>query len=438
MTIQLSDIEWLRLARYLAGESDAVEATEVERWISADADRTADIDCLRQAINLRDAGVEQSDIDSARQRFEARLKGYLARTAGSDQILSRSPANVTARTGAEDSRGQVDEGSRTLRHVMPKQGVSSGRTLQSQVRIERVVAGIATAIRAGGNGREHAESLRRKRLPFNSGATVKQRLSVVAFAGLAGLVVMAVGIFSLPHHAKTARATYHTRTGQWSTVRFSDRSTMVLAPATTAVIDSGMIDVVGEAYFAVAPRSDRPYVVRTRNAMVRVLGTRFDVRHYADERDSRVVVEDGKVSLQPRGEMFGSSVTPTLMTQGMVMRVTDSGAVEPDLGSMRGYIEWTQGTLTFNDRPLSDVARALGRAYGVEITVQDSILARKTVLLEVLIHRETLAQVLDLISVAADARYRRVDSVYVLTPGRSSRTPPERNHFPHLEKSYGR
>jgi ferric-dicitrate binding protein FerR (iron transport regulator) len=206
-----------------------------------------------------------------------------------------------------------------------------------------------------------------------------------------------------------------------------------MGPASTIVVASRVIDIDGEAYFLIAPHAARPMVIRTRDVAIRVLGTRFSVRHYATDRGSRVVVDDGKVSLQPL------KVSPpralTIVTAHMAALVTDS-AVTPSTSSADQYAAWTQGRLVFDGTPLSDVVRDVTRMYGVEVRVTDSTLASQPLTMTVSTATEPLAQVLEIISFAQHAHVVRDGNVLVLSPGRTVRHPAVKT-FPQPDKHYG-
>lgn len=58
------------------------------------------------------------------------------------------------------------------------------------------------------------------------------------------------------------------------------------------------IYVEGEVYLEVAPDKNRPFIVRTDNMQVRVLGTKFNVTAYNDDALKRVVLVSGKVEVR--------------------------------------------------------------------------------------------------------------------------------------------
>jgi transmembrane sensor len=238
--------------------------------------------------------------------------------------------------------------------------------------------------------------------------------------------------------ATSVAKVYRTRAGEIATVRLTDGSTVTLAPATTVTVRPADIAVSGEAYFCVATHTARPFVVTTRNASVRVLGTRFVVRQYPEELRSRIMVENGRVALQSRSVAERHAV----VAERMLALVTDSEVTVTPGVVTREYTAWTSGTLVFDSVSVRDVVTELARAYGVHIRVADSVLARQTINAEVRVREWPLTQVLDAISYMIDAHYTRSGSSYVLLQGQNSGAMPseplQRNRFPQPEKRYGR
>jgi ferric-dicitrate binding protein FerR (iron transport regulator) len=129
----------------------------------------------------------------------------------------------------------------------------------------------------------------------------------------------------------------------------------------------------GEGFFDVAAVRHAPFLVHTGRVVTRVLGTRFDIRHYVEDSTTRVAVESGKVATGSARQ------APVTLVAGMVGHVTDSTAVvtlAKDLTTMTG---WTTGRLRFREAPVSEVLAQLSRWYGIEFQLTDSTLNHEVV-----------------------------------------------------------
>lgn len=258
--------------------------------------------------------------------------------------------------------------------------------------------------------------------------------------------VVATALFlalMIVHHSDAGHnpgRVFQTTSGARTTVHFHDGSTMVLAPSTRVTVTGGEIDVAGEAYFDIVPRASRPLVVRTSGAIVRVLGTSFAVRHYPEDRSTRVVVDRGRVSIAP-SHHANTRLAPSILTARMLAQVTDSSVTVSSAIVPRDYISWTRDTLVFKGTTLGDVATALARAYGVEIHISESTLAHSLVHLEVSLADDPIDQVLQTLCHVTNAHMTGVGGRYTLSPGRAAlpapHAAPARHHLLSSESQYG-
>lgn len=126
------------------------------------------------------------------------------------------------------------------------------------------------------------------------------------------------------------------------------------------------VSLEGEAFFDVVP-NQKPFEVRTAEARVTVLGTRFLVRARADEREgTRVAVESGRVRVTPQGASAAASVE-LLAGQGTVV---GRGLREPAPVSAVGVERltlWRRGGFALVDQPLDAIVRELERRYALDI-----------------------------------------------------------------------
>jgi transmembrane sensor len=268
---------------------------------------------------------------------------------------------------------------------------------------------------------------------------------VVAFAAVAMLALLGVTVLHVVPRASAlvTERTYATRAGQQADVTLADGSRVTLAPATTlhttisAETHAVTVTVDGEALFHVQHRPQVPFTVRTRNAATRVLGTEFLVRQYVTDRTARVVVADGRISLRSVGR---SGATEIVMAARTLGTVDDSGHVQvtPNIAADE-YTAWTRGQLIFQKTPVRDAVVDLGRAYGVEIRVQDSTLARYTLTWSVPVQQLTLAGALDALAAVLSAHVVRSGDVITLVPGRATSVQPRYpDSLSIREKGYGR
>lgn len=239
----------------------------------------------------------------------------------------------------------------------------------------------------------------------------------VAIPGLFGYRMLAhTGLFGAPSFSTTAQ-TYATASGQRATVTLADGSRVVLGPATTLHADwtpiQMTVTVQGKALFTVAHSSTRPFIVNTGRSTTRVLGTTFFVQQYGTDRTTQVAVINGRVSV--RGRPHGASA---VLSANTAATVNDSGQVlvTPNI-VVNDYAAWATGVLVFHNAPAGDVVAELGRTYGVDLELSDSLRLRQRLTWSVSVTDQSLSDVLDGLALLLDVHVVRTDHVWRLEPG---------------------
>ena len=132
------------------------------------------------------------------------------------------------------------------------------------------------------------------------------------------------------------------------------------------------IFVDGEVYAEVTSNPSRPFVIESDNISVRVFGTKFDFKSYPDSRKVELVLVEGKVRLEVKGE--GESAHSVDMSPGMIASYDrESGQVElkdVDLLTCKPFNE--RNGHHFYNIPLQDIVSELERTFGCRIIITDS------------------------------------------------------------------
>lgn len=162
------------------------------------------------------------------------------------------------------------------------------------------------------------------------------------------------------------------------------------------------VHLSGEAFFEVA-RDGRPFFVYADGAQIEVLGTEFNVQAYDDKENIQVVVAGGKVAVRSgsRSDDKGAELERGDLgrldrNSGKVVSVTRNVDLEQ-------YLGWMDYRLRFNDTPMEKVARELERWYGVEIVLLDPGIEQMKV--SATFEDETIREVLRVIDIALDLNH---------------------------------
>jgi len=121
------------------------------------------------------------------------------------------------------------------------------------------------------------------------------------------------------------------------------------------------VDLEGEAYFEVAKDATKPFIVRTSNMDVRVLGTEFNVKSYQNDDYTYATLNEGKIRIMAGVQKQDLSPNQQLVfdnaTGDMEKREVDASI----------YSAWVKGTFVFKDERLEDILQTFSRWYDVEV-----------------------------------------------------------------------
>ena len=172
--------------------------------------------------------------------------------------------------------------------------------------------------------------------------------------------------------------------------------------------ESREVDLLGEAFFDVAENPDQPFIVQSINVKVKVLGTRFNFKDFAEDKNIEIVLEEGKISLNIPGKTGN---------QEAIMEPGDRAVIDKESGkatvgneNINKYIAWHSGKLVFDNTTMSEVAQLLERWYGIEVTVKDQEIMnyRFTTTFE----NESLFHVIELLGLSSPIRIEYIPATF--------------------------
>ncbi len=150
------------------------------------------------------------------------------------------------------------------------------------------------------------------------------------------------------------------------------------------------VQLDGEAYFDVVKNADAPFYVVTNAVKIKVLGTRFNVKSYPEERIVETTLEEGSVNLGK----IGSAQTILLKPRQKAVFIKKEGKInDSDLKINIGYrkeqfiiledvdtdliTSWKDNKLRFRSETFEDLAVKLERWFNVKIHIENEILKSK-------------------------------------------------------------
>lgn len=137
------------------------------------------------------------------------------------------------------------------------------------------------------------------------------------------------------------------------------------------------VELTGEGYFEVAKSDKVPFIVKTKEQEVKVLGTHFNLNAYDDENATRTSLLEGSVLVSMGAEKSGEN---TEKGEQVILKPNQQSVLS--LGSEKfkvtefdaaSVIAWKEGLFSFNNSDIQSVMRQLGRWYNVDISFEGSI-----------------------------------------------------------------
>lgn len=194
------------------------------------------------------------------------------------------------------------------------------------------------------------------------GASVR-RASLYAASLAAAVILAAVGLWWRQSRAMV----YATAVGEERTLTLPDSSTVELDARSRIQVSftrsARTVRLIrGQALFRVVHNASRPFIVTTRDATIRDVGTRFDVRY--DGAATVVTVLEGRVAASTSTDDSSASpgvIGDILVSAGEQVRLERHLALRPMSVNPAIVTAWVQGKLVFNDTPLSEVIEAFNR-----------------------------------------------------------------------------
>lgn len=122
----------------------------------------------------------------------------------------------------------------------------------------------------------------------------------------------------------------------------------------------------GEAYFKVAHDTARPFYVVTKYGDLKVTGTAFNVKAYADNNIFETVLEEGSVELMINGR---SGNIITLLSGDRISYNKTNGQTVRERVDSKIHTAWRNGEILFRDATLSDLVSELERIYDIRFSI---------------------------------------------------------------------
>ncbi len=208
--------------------------------------------------------------------------------------------------------------------------------------------------------------------------TLKKRSlnNYFSYSAMAASVLLILGIFLfyplIKRNNYTAVETYQTI----DQIELTDGSYIdinrnsVLKYPKTFNKNERTVNLNGEAFFNVAKDKEHPFIIRTNNIKIKVLGTSFNVKDYPNISISEVIVKTGLVEVSTLSDTtnkvllkIGEKATYNSTSKQLIKTQNNN----------RNFISWKTQEITFRKDKLINAITLLEEVYNVEIDHTESI-----------------------------------------------------------------
>lgn len=337
------NVPWKKLGKYFTDNCTPKERKEIEQWIQANPSR-------KRLINELEGIWEQS---------------------------------------ATDEEWDVDEGWDELSKKLSDSGESPLRLVESPFEEFRRI------------DREKKQSRR-----WSFGIRVAAAVAVLAVFVLSVVFYMDQAA-DQQESAALAMQEVVTQKGQRSQFKLSDGTQVWLNGDSRMKIPSRFttnireVYLEGEAFFAVKPNPEKPFIIHAGESLTRVLGTQFNLQAYPDEA-VQIVVKEGKVAFgNEREEQESAELVKNQM--GVLNRGQLAGI--SNVESIKHYTGWTDGQLIFKDTPLNNAVKRLERWFDIDIKLNDPSLESRTITGR--FKEESMTEILNIIALSVGMSYEK-------------------------------
>lgn len=197
--------------------------------------------------------------------------------------------------------------------------------------------------------------------------------------------------------------------GQMSSVVLPDGTSVHLNSGTKLVYSGKFISgerevkLEGEAYFDVTKDQMHPFVIKTKELDFKVYGTSFNIQAYPDEKEIITTLVEGSLGIIG---LSGSELTRLVPNENATYRTGDRKLlvekVNPDM-----FTSWKDGSVTFRDEKLKDIARKIERWYNVEIVIRNARMGEE-LYLGTILKNKPVDQILEVFALTSSLKYRIV------------------------------
>ncbi len=248
-----------------------------------------------------------------------------------------------------------------------------------------------------------------------------RRIPFIRYIGYAAAILI-IALFSTItyNYLKQPEILYvSTSYGEKKEVTLPDGSLIILNSMSSITYPEKMngeireVSLQGEAYFDVAKKTNKAFIVKADNVEVKVLGTKFNIDAYENQEHITTTLFEGIVSVG----LHGNTVQKLNPGEQAVFSKTSEELKILQLENTDGEEAWRNNMLVFENIPLSDILNTLSREHNVTFDIDSENLKQLHITAR---FNSTLPvdTALAILGKSAEFKYTKQNNIYKITVGK--------------------
>ena len=131
-----------------------------------------------------------------------------------------------------------------------------------------------------------------------------------------------------------------------------------------------LVNLVGEAYFEVAKKTNSSFTVHTATQTVKVLGTHFNVKSYPDEVTTKTTLVEGSVRVST---LSGAAKASSVVLIPNQQAIFQNNEFKVSNVNIEEETAWLQNKFVFHSQDLEGLMKEVSKWYNVDVVFKDDV-----------------------------------------------------------------
>ncbi len=164
--------------------------------------------------------------------------------------------------------------------------------------------------------------------------------------------------------------TYRLRLPDQSEV-WLNASSSIKFPASFTGHQQREVELSGEAYFEIAKDKAHPFIVKTDQQEIQVLGTHFNINNYGDKNSTITTLLEGSL------RVLNAVKTSKVIKPGEQSAVGRNGGIIISRADVKQTMAWKNGYFRFREERIDHIMVEISRWYNIEVNYQGELSTEK-------------------------------------------------------------